>query len=82
MARRVDDVDPHAALLWAPQHRGAFGQDRDAALALQLVRIEGPLGDLLVGAKGAALLQQLVDKCRLAVVDMRDDGDIADIHET
>ena len=59
--------------------RGAFGEDRDAALALQLVRIEGALGDLLVGAERAALAQQLIDQRRLAVVDMRDDRDVADV---
>ena len=38
------------------------------------------LGHLLVGAEGAALAQQLVDQRGLAVVDMRDDRDVADIH--
>ena len=63
-----------------PHHRGAFGQDGDAALALELVRIERALGDLLVGAEGAGLAQQLIDQRGLAVVDMRDDRDVADIH--
>ena len=35
---------------------------------------------LLVGAEGAALAQQLVDQRGLAVVDMGDDGDVADVH--
>ena len=38
VARGVDDVDAHAA----PDDRGAFGQDRDAALAFELVRIRAP----------------------------------------
>src|SRR5204863_915091 len=76
MARRIDDVYPDVM----PVDRGAFGQDRNAALAFQLVRIERPLGDLLVGAERAALLQQLIDQRRLAVIDMRDDRYIPDIH--
>src|SRR5262249_10902525 len=53
VARRVDNIDPDIP----PDDRGAFGQDRDPALALELVRIEGPFDYLLVGAKGAALAQ-------------------------
>src|SRR2546422_10683609 len=78
----VDDVDRDVTPGAAPGDRGAFGKDRDAALALQFVRVERPLGDLLVGAKRAALAQQLVDQRRLAVIDMRDDRDVADIHKT
>ena len=76
VARGVDDVDPHVS----PDHRGAFGQDGDAALALELVRIERPLGNLLIGAKGAALAQHRIDQGGLAVVDMGDDRDVADVH--
>ena len=63
-----------------PGDRGAFGEDGDAALALQVVGIHGALGHLLVGAEGAALAQQLIDQRGLAMVDMRDDGDVANIH--
>ncbi len=77
VAGRVDDVDADAL----PHHRGAFGEDGDAALALELVGIERPLHHLLIGAKGAALAQELIDQRRLAVIDMRDDGDVADVHE-
>ena len=77
VARRIDDVDAHVP---SGLHRGAFGEDRDAAFALQIVRIERALGDLLVGAERAALAQQLIDQRRLAVIDMRDDRDVADFH--
>ena len=43
------------------------------------LRVHHPLGDLLVRAEGAALAQQLVDQRRLAVVDVGDDGDVADL---
>ena len=38
-----------------PDHRGALGQDGDAALALQVVAVERALGHLLVLAEGAGL---------------------------
>ena len=77
VARRVDDVDARAL----PDDRGALGEDGDAALALQVVGIHGALGDLLVVAEGAALLQQAVDQRGLAMVDVGDDGDVADVHK-
>ena len=76
VARRVDDVDPHAL----PDHRGALGEDGDAALALEVVAVHRPLLNLLVLAERAGLLQQPVDQGRLAVVDMRDDRDVAQVH--
>ena len=76
VARRVDDVDARAV----PFHGGALGQDGDAALALQIVGIHRALRHVLVLAHRARLLQQLVDQRRLAMVDMGDDRDIADIH--
>jgi hypothetical protein len=73
MARRVDDVDARAF----PFQARAFGENGDAALALQIVRIHGPLGHLLIGAEDARLLQQLIDQCSFAMIDMGDNGDIA-----
>ena len=58
-------------------HGGVLGQDGDAALALEVVVVHHPLGHLLVGAERAALPQQRVDERGLAVVDVRDDGDVA-----
>jgi hypothetical protein len=61
-----------------PAHRAVLGQDGDAALALDVVAVHHAFGDLLVLAEGAALAQQLVDQGGLAVVDVGDDGDVAD----
>ena len=72
VARGVDDVDQDVAVV----DGGVLGQDRDAALALELVAVHGALGDALVGAERAALVQQRVDQRRLAVVDVGDDGDV------
>ena len=74
--RRVDDVEAHAA----PGDRGAFGEDGDAALALEVVRIHRPLRHRLMGAHGTAFPEQDVDERRLAVVDVRDDREVADVH--
>ena len=76
VAGRVDDVD--AGVL--PVDRGRLGQDGDAALLFEVVGIHDALGDALVVAEGAGLLQQLVDEGRLAMVDVRDDRDVADFH--
>ena len=75
MARRVDDVDQEVVVV----DGGVLGQDRDAALALELVAVHGALGDALVGAERAALVQQRVDQRGLAVIDVGDDGDVAPI---
>ena len=73
MAGRVDDVDAGAV----PEDRGDLGQDGDAPLALQIVGIHGALGHPLVVAEGARLVQQPVDQCGLAMVDMGDDRHVA-----
>jgi len=78
VAGRVDDVDPH----FVPDDRGAFREDRNAALALELVRIEGAFGNLLIGAESAALAQHRIDQGRLAMVDMCDDRDVANVHSS
>ena len=75
VAGGVDDVDPHAVAL----DRRVLGEDRDALLALEVHRVHDPLGDLLVGPEGAGLAQQGVDERGLAVVDVRDDGDVAEV---
>ena len=65
-----------------PQDRGRLGEDRDAALALQVVGVHRALDLPLVLAEGAGLLQQTVDQRGFAVVDVGDDGDVAQVHET
>ena len=56
MARRIDDVDARAL----PHDRGRLGKNGDSALTLEVVGVHGAFGDLLIVAKGAALLQQAV----------------------
>ena len=58
---------------------GVLGEDRDALLALEVHRVHHALGDVLVRAERAGLPQHRVDERRLAVVDVRHDGDVADV---
>ena len=76
MARRIDDIDPRVL----PGDRRRLGDDRDPTLLFEIVRIHDPLGDPLILAKSAGLLEQTVHKRRLAVIDMSYNGDIAELH--
>ncbi len=78
VAGGIDDVD--AGVL--PDDRGRLGQDGDAALFFELVRIHDTLSDALVFAVGTGLLQKLVDKGRFAMVDVGDDRHIAHFHHS
>ncbi len=73
MAGRIDDVDQQVVVM----DRRVLGENRDAALALELVAVHRALGDALVRAERAALVQERVHQRRLAVIDVRDDGDVA-----
>ena len=75
MAGRIDDVDLHAVIT----HAGDLGEDGDAALALEVVGIHHAVDVLLMGAEDAALVEHGVHESGLAMIDVRDDGDIADI---
>ncbi len=73
VARRVHDVDQVVVIL----HGRVLGHDRDAPLALEVVRVHHAFGHPLVGAEDAALPQQGIHQGGLAVVDVGDDGDVA-----
>ena len=74
VARRVDDVDLDAL----PADGRVLGQDGDPPLPLERVRVHDALFDLLVGAERPRLPEHLVHQGGLAVVDVRDDGNITD----
>jgi hypothetical protein len=80
VAGGVDDVDAGLARFTVPQDAGALGQDGDAALALLVIGVHGALGGRLVGAEHARLGQQLIDESGLAMIDVRDDGDVSHGH--
>ena len=72
VAGGVDDVDLDVVIADA----GGFGENGDAALALQVVGVHDALGDFFVVAENAALTEHGVDQGGLAVVDVRNDGDV------
>eukprot|EP00958_Prasinococcus_capsulatus_P018922 scaffold2262_cov312-Prasinococcus_capsulatus_cf.AAC.7 len=73
--RCVDEVDLGVAVC----HRGVLGQDGDAALPLQVVGVHDALLNRLVVTEHLALLEHRVHERRLAVVDVRDDGHVANL---
>ena len=80
VAGRVDDIDVGCRSVMRPFDRRAFGEDRDSTLFFEVVRIHRPLFDALVVAEGAGLAEELVDKRRLAVIDVGDDRHVAEVH--
>src|SRR6266566_2110630 len=74
VARCVDDVDP----ITVPMESRVLRANRDSLLALEIHRVHHALLDLLIGAKGPRLPQQLIDQRSLAVIDVRNDRDITD----
>ena len=75
VAGGIHDVDVRAL----PAHGAVLGQDGDAAFLLDGVVVHHRVDDFLVFGEGAALAQQLVDQGGLAVVDVGNDGDVADL---
>ena len=75
VAGRVHDVDLHVVI----EDGGVLGQDGDAALPLQIVRVHDPFNQMLVGAECAALPQHGVHQRGLAMVYVGDDSDIANV---
>jgi hypothetical protein len=71
----VDDVDEVALV----RDRRVLGQDRDATFPFEIIVVHHALGDFLVLAEGASLTEELVDEGGLPVVDVGDDGDVADL---
>ena len=75
VARGVDDVDLGVVVA----DRDVLREDGDAAFPLLVVGVEDPLCDLLVVSEDVCGLQQPVHERRLAVVDVGDDRDVADV---
>src|SRR5438132_10020395 len=75
VTRRVDDVDLDAAV---PDGR-VLGKDRDSLFALEIHRVEHPVGDVLVLAERPGLPEHRVHERRLPMIDMRHDGHVADV---
>ncbi len=79
MTRRIDEVQLVDLAVARPVvERDALRLDRDAALALQVHRVEHLLGHLAIG-QAAADLDEPVRQRRLAVIDVGNDREIADM---
>ena len=76
MARRINDVDAGVV----PDNGRCLGQNGDAALFFQIVGVHDALGHALVVAESAGLLEEFVNEGRFAMVNVRDDRDVADFH--
>ena len=75
MTRRINDVDP----ITVPLERCVLRANRDSFLTLKIHRIHHPLLDLLIGTERARLAQQLIDQRRLAVINVRNNGNVTDL---
>jgi hypothetical protein len=72
---RIDEIDLHALVV----QRNVLCQDGDPALPLQVVRIQNALTDKLARPELATLAQQAIHERGLAVVQVGDNGDIANV---
>ena len=74
---RVDEVQLVGLALVRPEHAHGLRLDRDPALALEIHGVEHLVAHLALGHR-AGDLQDAVGQRRLAVVDVRDDREVAD----
>jgi hypothetical protein len=78
VAGRVYDVELEEAALGANVgYARDFGQNGDAAFFFKVVAVHQALADSVAGAERVALVQHGVDQRGLAVVHVRDDGEVA-----
>src|SRR5258705_289299 len=71
----IDNVDVRAFVL----DGAVLRQDRDAAFLFQVIGVHDPLCDMLMRRKRAGLAQKFVDQRGLAVVDVGNNGDVANV---
>ena len=76
MAWRIDDVDLGAV----PPHGCVLGENCYPPLTLERVRIHHALLNDLVLAESTGLAEHLVHEGGLPVVDVRNDGNVTDLH--
>ncbi len=80
VTRGVDDVDDDlGAVGLTTVDRGVLGEDGDALLALQVTGIHHAVDELGALAEHPGLSEHRIDQRGLAVVDVRDDRDVAEV---
>jgi len=72
VTRCIHDVDVHALVI----NGQILGQNRDTPFLFEIVRVHDAFDNVLVRRKTPCLLQQLVDQCRLTVVDVSNNRDV------
>src|SRR5690606_7135766 len=77
VAGSVHNID----VIAIPFNGGVFGEDGNASFALLVVRIHDALGTLTFTIQGTGLLQQAVDKCCFAMVNVGNNGNIAELFD-
>src|SRR5437899_2323248 len=75
VAGRVYDIDT----ITVPLKRRVLRPNRNALLALKIHRVHHPSLDFLIRPKSPRLAQELIDQGGLAVVYVRNDGDVTDV---
>ena len=75
VAGGIDDIDDTVA----PADGGIFGADGDAFFLFEVHAVHGAFFDDLVVAEGTACAEEFIDESGFAVIDVGDDGDIADM---
>ena len=75
MAWSVDDIDFYTLVM----NCGVFGENRNAALTLNIVGVHDTFLDFLILTENTALFQKLVNKCCFTVIDMGDNGHVTNI---
>ena len=75
MTWSIDDIDFYVLIM----NCGVFGENRNAALTLNIVGVHDTFLDFLVFTENTALFQKLVNKCCFTVIDMGDNGHVTNI---
>ena len=73
MSGRIDDID----FKTLPEQRGILRQNGDSTLFFKFIGVHEPFDFILTTLQRTRLGQEFVNQRGLAVVDVRDDGDIA-----
>jgi hypothetical protein len=73
VTRGIDDVDVNAFVL----DRSVLGKNGDATLAFQVIGVHDALDHLLVSGESTRLAKQLVNQGGFTVVNVSNDGDVA-----
>jgi hypothetical protein len=79
VAGRIDEIEVvYLPVACRVLQRSGLGLDGDAALSLEIHRVEHLLTHLAIG-ESAATLDESIGERRLTVVDVGDDGKITDV---